>query len=454
MIIISSKLQKWDIGIKMYKIIFKLKYDDSSEWWINNLLHNLQFFIGHTKEESFFRDCEIYLNLLDKKHNLNLGLINKYTDMGLDINNLNMLYNQNYQNTYIEECNKSNKILIYTGFCDRNWNYTFSLNNALGGSERAALNIAYYLSKEYEVYIAGDVEEEQYENITFVKEDNIDKLLKDLSFNTIIVSRFINYFETYPYFKTKNIFVWGHDVNLLTRTNNLQKPNDILNKCNNKITNYICLTEWQKQRYENIYPMTKGKIKLINNGIHLNLFPKNNNIKINKVSNRFIYTSHPSRGLSKILELWPEICSKLKDPELKFATYANFPSCEDEKKMQEIMNKYKNIEFMGKLNPSQLYELMGSAEYWLYPTNFDETSCITALEMLYSEVICLYYPRAGLTGTIGEYGIKVSSGNEIEKIINLREDDKIKLRENGKIYAESCSWENRFLIWKELIKKF
>ena len=48
---------------------------------------------------------------------------------------------------------------------------------------------------------------------------------------------------------------------------------------------------------------------------------------------------------------------------------------------------------------------MGSAEYWLFPSNWEETSCITALEMLYSEVICIYYPIAGLVNTMENYGI-------------------------------------------------
>jgi hypothetical protein len=44
------------------------------------------------------------------------------------------------------ECMKSNKILIYTGYCDKKWNHSYSLKYSLGGSERAVLNIAYYLS--------------------------------------------------------------------------------------------------------------------------------------------------------------------------------------------------------------------------------------------------------------------------------------------------------------------
>jgi hypothetical protein len=72
--------------------------------------------------------------------------------------------------------------------------------------------------------------------------------------------------------------------------------------------------------------------------------------------------------------------------------------------------------------------------------------------MLYNEVICVYYPRAGLVDTVGEYGIKVSNGNEIDSIINLTEEDKIRIKASGKKYAEECSWENRANIWFNLIK--
>jgi len=453
MIIISIKLQKWNIAIKMFEIIFKFKYTKSEEWYINNLIYNLYFILEHVNNNNnnnsnFYKECEIYLNLLDTIHNLNISNIYRLTDVGLNINNLNMLQNQTNINNYIEECNKSNKILIYTGFCDKKWNYSYSQNSALGGSERAVINVAKYLQKDYDIYIGGDVEEEIYKNIRFIKEENLSKLLKENYFKTIIISRFINFFELYPFFKTKNVFIWGHDTNLLTRSPNPQKAFNILNKWNSKINNYICLTEWQKQRYENIYPMIKNKIELINNGINLELFPKN----INKKKNRFVFTSGPARGLGRVLELWPEICNKLEDAELKFATYTNFPCTEEDNKMQEIISKYNNIQFMGRLNPNELYELQASSEYWLYPTNFDETSCITALEMLYNEVICVYYPRAGLTDTVGEYGIKVSNENEIASIINLTEEDKIKLRASGKKYAEECSWENRANIWLNLIK--
>jgi hypothetical protein len=94
---------------------------------------------------------------------------------------------------------------------------------------------------------------------------------------------------------------------------------------------------------------------------------------------------------------------------------------------------------------------MCSSEYWLYPTHFTETSCITALEMLMSEVICLYYPIAGLPYTIDKYGIQVTSNSVINTIISLTDDQKRQLRQNGKLYAKSCSWKNREKSWTKML---
>ena len=67
--------------------------------------------------------------------------------------------------------------------------------------------------------------------------------------------------------------------------------------------------------------------------------------------------------------------------------------------------------------------------------------------MLMHEVVCLYYPLAGLNNTIGKYGIQVIPGTEIQSIMNLSEERKAKMKINGKKYAMSCSWENRAKEW-------
>ena len=149
-----------------------------------------------------------------------------------------------------------------------------------------------------------------------------------------------------------------------------------------------------------------------------------------------------------MLKLWDEILEVMPDATLDISSYDAFPCNKKDEEIQMIISRHSDsVKHHGKLNTSQLHELISKAEYWLYTNTFCETSCITALEMLMYEVVCLYYPLAGLVDTIGEYGIQVNSGNEIQSIMNLSEAKKAEMRINGKKYAVSCSWENRAKEW-------
>jgi glycosyltransferase involved in cell wall biosynthesis len=144
----------------------------------------------------------------------------------------------------------------------------------------------------------------------------------------------------------------------------------------------------------------------------------------------------------------------LPDAQLVISTYTKFPLNKEEERVKTIINKYPDsIKHLGQLNTEQLYSEMSSAEYWLYPSIYPETSCITALEMLMSEVICLYYPYAGLPYTIQEHGIQIQRGNEVEKLIELSKNETTKaaLRSSGKQYAETCSWAERAKVWSKLL---
>ena len=79
MIIVSIILQKYEIGLKMYDIIFTKKQINIHIFWIENLIHNLYFFYLKTKDESFFKKWKEYLELIKTKYpDIENTLIRKY----------------------------------------------------------------------------------------------------------------------------------------------------------------------------------------------------------------------------------------------------------------------------------------------------------------------------------------------------------------------------------------
>ena len=449
MIIVADKVGDRDTGIKMYKIIFTKKHQEKSTFFIGNMLYNLQFFIEHAKDDQEFLNLfkEYIKFLLSIRYDVyDHEFMTKYEKYGIEIPQ-----NEEYKFSK-NDCSVSNKILLYVGYSPCKWNYTYSLTNALGGSETAALCLARKFPQSYEVYIAGDLEEEKVDNITFINMDSLKTIVKDTAFYMTVVSRYLNFFDFYRRYYSYKTFIWGHDIALYSYGTNMS-PEQILTKWANKITGCVCQTEWHKNQFITLYPMLKNKIHIINNGIDVELFDKNIHPNSDKIPNRFVYSSCSERGLDRLLELWPRILEKKPDAELYISSYNNFPKNSSEEKMKETIGKYSDsIKHLGKLTKPQLYSLMMTSEYWLYPTCFNETSCITAMELLMSEVICLYYPIAGLIHTMGDYGIRVERGNEIDAIVNLTTEKKNEMKANGKEYASLCSWTNRSIEWQQVFE--
>jgi beta-1,4-mannosyl-glycoprotein beta-1,4-N-acetylglucosaminyltransferase len=467
----KNKTQDFECVVKMFEIIFVKKQKHIEQWYIKNLLYNLQYFIQHVKPEN---------------RNYFIGLANEYIyflkDNGLQIETYDFLkdYNKFGINTDFifeplkkitevdrkancvfskAECEASSNILFYVGFSDIHWNYSYLKENAIGGSEKAVAYLTKYLSsqfqnlsgKQFKIYVVGDVKPEELPdfNVTYLHLSQLPNLISTISFHTVVCSRYIGFLEMFSKCSFHQFYIWAHDTMLLPYGTKLS-DNTILEKWSNYIDGCVCQTNWHANEYEKKYPSLKGKTIIINNGIDTTAFPSFPLQTCRKQSNKFIYTSRTERGLIRVLELWSQILLVMPDAELVISTYTKFPLNKEEENIKAIIDKYDSITHLGQLNTEQLYNEMSTSEYWLYPTCWAETSCITALEMLMSGVICLYYPVAGLTDTMDKYGIQIQKGNEIDTLKSLTADKKEALRKEGKEYALSCSWENRAKLWSSL----
>ena len=139
-------------------------------------------------------------------------------------------------------------ILIYTGFSDIHWNDSFMLNNALGGSEKAVVYISRCFPKDYRIFISGDVQPETIENITYIPLNNLSQLIENTQFHTVIVSRYISFYEMFKKCSYYQSYIWAHDIHLITYGCSLNDT-QILDKWNNSINGCICLTEWHKNLF-------------------------------------------------------------------------------------------------------------------------------------------------------------------------------------------------------------
>ena len=450
MILIADKVQDFECVVRMYEIVFLKKHRMFEAWYIKNFLYNLQFFVKYAKTDNFIRLANEYIRFL-KDNNVPLhsfDFLKDYGRFGINIEGIcNIEVTKEATKFSKEECLKTKNVLFYTGFSEVEWNYSYIANNALGGSEKAVAYLSKNFSSEYIIYVSGDVATEELDNVRYVHLRELPKLIDTIPFHTIICSRYVSFLEMFKTISYYQLYIWAHDVHLIPYGSTLNEG-EIVAKWNKYIDGCVCQTEWHANEYRNKYPQLKDKMHIINNGINTSLFSVVNK----KQTNKFIYTSRTERGLTILLELWPKILDYLPDAQLVISTYTKFPLNQDEERVKAVIDKYpESIRHLGQLNTVQLYSEMSSAEYWLYPSIYPETSCITALEMLMSEVICLYYPYAGLPCTMKDYGIQIQRGNEVDKLIGLSIKDKRELRTRGRQYAESCSWAERAKTWSELL---
>jgi glycosyltransferase involved in cell wall biosynthesis len=321
----------------------------------------------------------------------------------------------------------TNSILFYVGdFCPP-WNYTYGVNNAVGGSEQAIR----YLTQHFKetIYVCGNVTEEVVGNVHYVHTSRIGELVMANYFKAIIISRNISFLELCPTHFADRLLLMAHDVELY----GVADVRATLQKF--PIYACVCLTAFHEQLFREKYPYLNTTV--IPNGIEPSFF-----VEKPKISNRFLFTSCSERGLAKVVDLWPSILEKMPDATLHISSYQPFPRDHD-LLVKEKMDDYPSIQHVGKLSPSALYEEMAVAEHWLFPSTFLETSCITAREMMASKVKCYYYPVGGITETMGGFGVPMVEGNELD----FQEYDLDKAKE----YALSFTWERSAALWKSLI---
>ena len=136
--------------------------------------------------------------------------------------------------------------------------------------------------------------------------------------------------------------------------------------------------------------------------------------------NRFIFASHPERGLEQLLKIWPIISANV--PGARLDLYHGFPDTygqggapEEElvkmrglrARVEQLLRKVAGVHMHGMVNQSTLSLAYASASFWLYPTSLPETSCISAMKAMGNGAIPITsrLPNSGLVETTGSFDL-------------------------------------------------
>lgn len=321
-------------------------------------------------------------------------------------------------------------IVFHVGYSSEPWGGTDAINKALGGTEKAVCFLARQLAKNHNVIVTGQVVNQTWENVKFQSE-----IYKEKPIDVLIGVAYIHFLKEYEFVRVRKTMFWLHNLEYFPwyKGEELVDHRLLLSK----VDELICVSNWHMGQTMLRYPEMIGKIDYIHNGINYKDFVK----PTIKEANSVLYSSHPERGLDKVLDMITDEKLYVATPQygLKYLK-ENFAHIFD----------MPNVEVVGALPQHALYALMSRVEKWYYPTDYDETFCITALEMMGHRVQPQTSGRAALSEIVrADYNEEYIKGFDWSNIA-LKWEAKIaqglgnpKLQKVERAYVISMNPENR-----------
>lgn len=335
------------------------------------------------------------------------------------------------------------RILFWTGY--RFEKFNGNSKSGLGGTENALIEISKRLvTYGHEVHIAGEVESSNGEKIDGVfwhdlGEFDFKFLHRPSDYFDVVIGvnylHFLNYLDDID-MDPKYIWFWMHNTEwepwykgrLLT---GMEEYGWL-----HKIQHFLTPSQWATQKLIDrvIEPIStqfnpayggnakdtrqwRGQLTYLSNGINPeDFFPINLE---QKDPNKFIWSSAVDRGLVALLDNWYKIKTVMPDATLDvyYPKYSN-PHVEEHESwfnIDGVVDKLKELEphgvtDMGSVSKEELYKAARNASYWMYLSEYEETFCITALEMQMSGVLCIVSDKGALPEVVKD-GVIIQSSD-------------------------------------------
>ena len=380
--------------------------------------------------------------------------------------------------------NKS--VLLWAGYHPQKWDARNWVENGIGGSEYSMLKLAYKLqNKGYDVTVAGDVQLGWLWGVKWVNEDALknnrgprglneahDVRVKD-HYDIVIGNNYISFIKhleavdisfnkAYFWMHNEDYYPWYKGSELHEYKSYFKHP---------KLKAIIGVSKFHanilKENASKLFDYTPQEantyIRSIDNAIDLDDYKewKNEPIEIdtdNKVKGRIIWSSSPDRGLEMILRNWSDW--KAKRPDLSLVVCS--PPYSVNWLDKAMLDGLKNVEWKANLCPLDLKREIAKAEYWIYCSDYVETYCISALEMMMGKVKIMTTGTGNIMSLIGsgdrgeictmdpDHVIKDLLNDINKPIYNTRQTNKVN---KALRWAKNENWDNRVNEWIKMINE-
>ncbi len=194
---------------------------------------------------------------------------------------------------------------------------------------------------------------------------------------------------------------------------------------------------------------------------------------LKKKPQQIFYSSGPERGLAALLHASDEIRKFVPNLRIVIAygfntlenilakTYDPIGASHVEYLKKALQRPY--VDYLGRIDQQTLAQVQLESSGWFYPTNFDETFCITAVEAGFARVPILSSKRAGLISTVKDGGILLEGDSHSKEYLERFTYEAIKLLTDStyhETWAEKAyhrmqhmTWDAVALQWHEMFQE-
>ncbi|MDQ0454962.1 glycosyltransferase family 4 protein [Rhizobium paknamense] len=173
---------------------------------------------------------------------------------------------------------------------------------------------------------------------------------------------------------------------------------------------FVTVSRWQAERYHQHLGVSLDKVHVIGNAISpaFGREPLQPAWFETGAAPSLFYSSTPFRGLDRLLLAYPTIRAAVPDVTLKvfagMALYGEDPNTDPYRYLYDLTRALPGADYVGPVPQQKLAEAYRDAAALAYPSNFEETSCITVMEAMASGADVLTTALGALPETLNGHG--------------------------------------------------
>ena len=230
-----------------------------------------------------------------------------------------------------------------------------------------------------------------------------------------------------------------------------------------KVDCFVYVSNWQYEKFRNIYNIPEYKSVVIKNATESFVYTQRSQGKM-----KLIYTSAPNRGLDVLLDAF-EVLSR-DDVELDVYSSTIIYGSDYSKQVDHVFkplfdraSNMKNVNYKGYGENSVVREALQQSHIFAYPSTFEETSCMAAIEAGSAGCKLITTNYGALYETGSEYATMVPFNSNRSMLVrsyakalnqainNYRKQENLDLLQKQSDYFNTFyNWQVRTSQWKNL----